>query len=180
MTASTRIHVLAFLGAALLPLASPLEAQALSVKVNGTNYEVFFASSSYNSNPDFFGAIPSGQTPWWENAGLASAFATEVYDQLGENVYQTSYGPFFAYDYNPTGLGEIYGLAQNTLDINDQLDLGSSTPLAASTIHPYAFAKAHTPVPVPAPLPLFGAAAAFGWARRLRNNRKLINSKLPR
>jgi hypothetical protein len=175
MTISTRIKVLAFAGASILPLC-PLAAQAAAVNVGGTNYEVFFTSVSYNGNTDLFGAAPAGQMPWWGNVGLASAFASEVYDQVGENVYQGGYGPVFAYQYNLAGAGEVYGLAQNTLDINDQLDLGSATPLAASMTYPYAYAVANTPVP--APMPLFGAAAAFGWARRLRNNRRLINSKI--
>lgn len=175
MTASTRIQVLAFVGACLLPLATPFAAQAVTINVSGTDYEVFYTSTSYNSSPDLFGAASPGQMPWWGNAALASTFAFEVFNQLGEDIYQAGYGPVFAYAYNPTGSGEVYGLAQNTLDINDQLDLGSSYPLAANVMHPYAYARANTPVP--APIPLFGAAAAFGWARRLRNNQKLINSK---
>jgi hypothetical protein len=175
MTASTRIHVLAFVGACLLPLTTPLAAQAVTINVSGTDFEVFYTSTSYISSPNLFGAASPGQMPWWGNAALASTFAFEVYKQLGENVYQTGYGPVFAYAYNPAGSGEVYGLAQNTLDISDQLDLGSSYPLAAIVMHPYAYARANNPVP--APIPLFGAAAAFGWARRLRNNLKLINSK---
>jgi hypothetical protein len=175
MTASTRIHVLAFVGASLLPLATPLAAQAVTINVGGTDYEVFYTSTSYNANPDLFGAASPGQMPWWGNAALASAFALEVYNQLGQDVYQVGYGPVFAYDYNPANSGEVYGLAQNTLDINDQLNLDSIAPLAASVTHPYAYARANTSVP--APMPLFGAAAAFGWARRLRNNLKLINGK---
>ena len=183
MTASTRIHVLAFVGACLLPLSSPLAAQAVTINLSGTNYEVFFTTTSYNTNPDLFAAAPAGQMPWWGNVSLASSFAAKVYDQLGENVYQTSYGPVFAYGYSPAGFGGVYGLAQNTQDIDDQLDLGlgSATPIAASLTYSYAYAKANTPVDVPAPMPLFGAAAAFGWSRRLRrrlrSNQKLINSK---
>jgi hypothetical protein len=175
MTASTRIHVLAFVGASLLPLATPLAVQAVSINVGGTDYEVFYTSTSYNANPDLFGAASPGQMPWWGNASLASAFALEVYNQLGQDVYQVGYGPVFAYDYNPANSGEVYGLAQNTLDINDQLNLDFTDPLAANVMHPYAYARANTPVP--APIPLFGAAAAFGWARRLRNNLKLNNGK---
>lgn len=178
MTASTRIHLLAFVGASLLPLASPLAAQAVAINVSGIDYEVIYTSTSYNASSDLFGAGSPGQMPWWNSATLAYNFALAVYDQLGVNVYQTGYGPVFAYDYNPAGTGEIYGLAQNTLDTNDQLNLDSFTPLAANVMHPYAYAKANTPVP--APMPLFGAAAAFGWARRLRNKRKLITSKVCR
>jgi hypothetical protein len=155
----------------------------VTINLSGTNYEVFFTTTSYNTNPDLFGAAPAGQMPWWGNVSLASSFAAKVYDQLGENVYQTSYGPVFAYGYSPAGFGEVYGLAQNTQDIDDQLDLGlgSATPIAASSTYSYAYANVNTPVEVPAPMPLFGAAAAFGWSRRLRrrlrSNQKLINSK---
>lgn len=181
MTASTRIHVLAFVGASLLPLASPLAAQAVTINVSGIDYEVFYTSTSYNANPDLFAAASPGRMPWWGNLGLASLFATELYDQLGENVYQTGYGPVFAYDYNSAGSGEVYALVQNTQDTTAQSNLDSSAPLLANVMHPYAYARANTPVP--APMPLFGAAAAFGWARRLRNNqsaRTLAESPLRR
>ena len=181
MTASTRIHLLAFVGASLLPLASPLAAQAVTINVSGTDYEVFYTSTSYNANPDLFGAATPGRMPWWGSAALAYDFGLAVYDQLGKDVYQAGYGPVFAYDYNPAVFGGVYGLAQNTLDLSDQLDLGSATPLAANVSLPYAYARANTPVP--APMPLFGAAAAFGWARRLRNNqsaRSLAESPLRR
>jgi hypothetical protein len=178
MTASTRIHVLAFVGAALLPLASPLAAQAVSINVSGIDYEVFYTSTSYNANPDLFGAASPGRMPWWGNMGLASFFAAELYNQLGEDVYSVGYGPVFAYDHNSAGYGEVYGVAQNTKDTTDQLNFDSSNPLAASVTYPYAYARANTPVP--APMPLFGVAAAFGWARRLRHNQKLINRKVCR
>ena len=174
MTASTRIHVLAFIGASLLPLASPLAAQAVTINVSGTDYEVFYTSTSYNANPDLFGAASPGRMPWWGSAALAYDFGLAVYDQLGEDVYPGGYGPVFAYDYNSAGSDEVYGVVQNTQDTNEQLNLDSSAPLLANVMHPYAYARANTPVP--APMPLFGAAAAFGWARRLRNNQKLINS----
>ena len=174
MTASTRIHLLAFIGASLLPLASPLAAQAVSINVSGTDYEVLYTTTSYNANPDLFGAASPGRMPWWGSAALAYDFGLAVYNQLGEDVYSVGYGPVFAYNYNSTGSGEVYGLAQNTQDTTDQLNLDSSNPLAASLSLPYAYARANTPVP--APMPLFGAAAAFGWARRLRNNQKLVNS----
>ena len=176
MTASTRIHLLAFVGASLLPLASPLAAQAVSINVGGTDYEVFYTTTSYNANPDLFGAASPGRMPWWGNMGLASLFAAELYDKLGEDVYQPDYGPVFAYGYNPANPGYVYALAQNTLDLSDQLNLDSSNPLEAGLSLPYAYAYARANTPVPAPMPLFGAAAAFGWARRLRHNQKLINS----
>jgi len=172
MTASTRIHLLAFVGASLLPLASPLAARAVSINVSGTDYEIFYISTSYNANPDLFGAASPGLMPWWGSEALAYTFGFAVYGQLGDDVYQAGYGPVFAYNYDSAGFGEVYGVAQSTQDTDDQLFFDSSDPLAASETHPYAYARANTSVP--GPMPLFGAAAAFGWARRLRNNQKLI------
>lgn len=178
MTAATRIQALAFVAASMLPLAFPLAAEALAIKVGGTEYEVSFSPIAYKANPVLFSATTPGQMAWWGNPVLAASFAAEVFDQLGVNVYQAGYGPVFAYDYKPAGLGEVYGIAQNTLDINDQLVLDSATPLAAALAHPFAYATATASVP--APLPLCGVAAAFGWARRLRNHQQLIQSRLLR
>jgi hypothetical protein len=175
MMVAPRIQALAFIGASMLPLAFPLAAQALAIKVGGIDYEVSFTSTSYQASPDLFGVAPPGLMPWWGNPILAATFASEVYDQLGVNVIQAGYGPVFAYDYSSAGLGEAYGIAQNTLDINDQLVLDSAAPLAANVTHPFAYATANTSVP--APLPLFGAAFAFGWARRLRKNKLLTNGQ---
>jgi hypothetical protein len=177
MTVSTRVQVLAFVGASLLPLATPLAAHALAINISGIDYEVSFVSASYNADPDLFGAAPLGRMPWWGNAGLASAFAAEVYNQLGENVYQASYGPVFAYGYSLAGSGEVYGVVQNTLDINDQLDLGSTSPLEAGATYSYAYATGDTAVP--APIPLLGTVAAFARAKRLRRNRKLMRVVVP-
>ncbi|MFN9915096.1 MAG: hypothetical protein ACK53L_21075, partial [Pirellulaceae bacterium] len=77
----------------MLPLAFPLAAQALAIKVGGTDYEVSFSSIAYTANPALFAAITPGQMAWWGNPVLAATFAAEVYDQLGANVYQAGYGP---------------------------------------------------------------------------------------
>jgi hypothetical protein len=167
-------------GALLLPLASAIPAQAVLVNVGSTTYDVSFITTSQSLSSALFAATAPGQMPWWGDLGLASTFADQVYDQLGLNLYQADYGAVFAYDYNPGGLGEVYGIVQNTSDTSSQLDLDSTSPLAAANPYPYAIATAASTTAVPVPLPLLGAAAAFGWARRLRINRKLINSKRSR
>ena len=170
----------AVFGALLLPLASAIPAQAVSVNVGSTSYDVSFITISQNLSPALFAASAPGQMPWWGDPGLASTFAAQVYDQLGFNLYQAGYGAVFAYNYNTAGLGEVYGIVQNTLDTSDQLDLDSTSPLAAANPYPYAIAAAASTTAVPAPLPLLGATAAFGWARRLRSNRNLIIRKMSR
>jgi hypothetical protein len=168
----------AVVGALLLPLASAIPAQALSVNVGSMSYDVSFTTTSQNLSSALFAATAPGQMPWWGDPGLASTFAAQVYDQLGLNLYQAGYGAVFAYDYNPAALGEVYGIVQNTSDTSDQLDLDSTSPLTAANPYPYAIAAPASTTAVPAPLPLLGATAAFGWARRLRSNRNLIIRKV--
>jgi hypothetical protein len=167
----------AIVGALLLPLASVNPAQAVSVNVSGTSYDVSFITTSQNQNSALFAAAAPGQMPWFSDLGLASTFAAQVYNQLGLNLYQTGYGAVFAYDYDPAGLGEVYGIVQNTSDISDQLNLDSTSPLAAANPYPYAIATAISTTAVPAPASLLGATAALGWARRIRNRRTLCLGK---
>lgn len=155
-------------GALLLPLASAIPAQAVSVIVSGTSYDVSYTTTSHNLSSTLFAATAPGQMPWWGDPVLASTFAAQVYDQLGLNLYQADYGAVFAYDYNPAGSGEVYGIVQNTSDTSDQLNLDSTSPLAAANSYPYAIAAPASTTAVPAPVPLLGATAAFGWARRMR------------
>ena len=159
--------LLGWLAGCALPLAACLPAQAVVVNILGSNYDVTITSTSHNANPIAFGTPTAGQMPWWGDSSLASTFASQVYDQLGDG-YQPGYGPVFAYQFIATPSAEVYGITQNTTDINDQLDLDASAPLSAATAYAYASASLITPVPVPGPLPLAGAAAAFAWSRRLR------------
>jgi hypothetical protein len=170
----------AVVGALLLPLASAIPAQAVLVNVGSTFYDVSYTTTPQNLSSALFAATAPGQMPWWGDPVLASTFAAQVYDQLGLNLYQAGYGAVFAYDYNTTGLGEVYGIVQDTSNISSQLDLDSTFPLLAANSYPYAIAAATTTTAVPAPLPLLGATAAFGWARRLRSNRNLIIRKAGR
>lgn len=169
--------LLGWLAGCALPLAACLPAQAVVVNILGSNYDVTFTSTSYIANPIAFGTPPVGQMPWWGDSSLASTFASQVYDQLGDG-YQTGYGPVFAYQFISTPSAEVYGITQNTTDINDQLDLDASAPLSAATAYAYASASLTTPpVEVPAPLPLLGGAAAMAWSRRLR--RRIRSSQRP-
>ncbi|MEB3260899.1 MAG: hypothetical protein VKP63_09770 [Cyanobacteriota bacterium] len=88
---------------------------------------------------------------------LASEFAAQVYSSLGSG-WSSTYGPVFAHG---ESLGQVLGLTQSISNPLDQIDV---TP-ATNAMVTYAIAS----TPVPGPLPLFGAAAAFGWSRRLKN-----------
>jgi len=169
MTASQSSSFLGWLACCTLPFIACLPAQAVVVNILGSDYEVTFTSTSYNANSAAFAAPPAGLKPWWGNSTLASNFATQVYNQLGDG-YTTGYGPVFAYQYTGSPSNQVFGIVQNTTDINDQLDLDASSPLSAATTYAYASASLITPAPagVPTPLPILGATAAMAWTRRLR------------
>lgn len=176
MTPFTRLRLLIASSACLLPLISLQPAKAVVINLDGNSYDISVTNTSYTANPAAFSALPGGQMPWWGDLILASRFASEVYDQLGLDLYEPGYGAVFAYAFSPAGSGEINGVVQDTSDINSSLILDSLSPLGADNTYPYAFVQAASPVPIPGPLPLLGTVAAFGWARRIRSKTRHFNS----
>ena len=150
----------AVVGALLLPLASAIPAQAVSVNVGSTSYDVSFTTTSQNLSSTLFAATAPGQMPWWGSQSDADFFAGEVFDALGEGS-TAGYGPLFAYDYNASS-AEVIGSLQDFSAPGSFID---GTPAATATVK---YAIANATAPVPGPLPLFGAAAAFGCSRQLR------------
>lgn len=169
MTCPNSSNLFSSLAACLIHVAALTPAHGAVVTVLGSQYDVTTTSASYSANTAFFDALPVGNMPWWGDLVLASNFASQVFDQLGDG-YALGYGPIFAYQFNLTTTPSVYGITQNTSDPNDQLDLDASAPLSPSTTYSYAFATLVSPssTGAPAPLPLLGAAAAMGWSRRLR------------
>lgn len=147
-----------------LPLLSALPAAAVTVIVDGNSYDVTVFTGSYNSNTSLFQSLSPGQMPWWGDTtgDTASAFATQVFNQLGSGP-TSGYGPVFAYDIDAGG---VVGITQSlthlpsqnveTIGLNDSVAYAIATPLGPP------------PNQVPAPLPVFGAMAAFGCSRKLR------------
>lgn len=79
----------------------------------------------------------------------------------GVGIYYTSLSPYTTL-YLTSEIGNFDGsfLTSNDSPINNSLP----STFSANTL-------TFTPnIPVPGPLPLFGAAAAFGWSRRLRRS----------
>ena len=155
-------------------------AQAYVVTVGGVQYDVTTFTGTYNANTSKFEtAANGGVMPWWGNQTLANSFATAVGANLGTpNSYigNTS-GPAFSYQ---TNTGATVGKNWCTANCMSNPDLIFVVYANSAT---YAQATLYTP-PVPAPLPLFGAAAAFGFSRNLRNRIKrtpgVLGSGLPR
>ncbi len=156
MSTSFRIAAIAILSTAALPCLSPTPASAVVVNVGGHPYDVTVLNTAYANSTGMFQLPPAGAMPWWGDDMLASEFAAEVYNSLGAG-WDANYGPVFAHG---ESLGQVLGLTQSISNPLDQIDV----TLTTNTTMTYAIAT----TPVPGPLPLFGAAAAFGWSRRLR------------
>jgi len=165
MTGTLRLAALALLGGAALPLLTSTPALAVVVTVNGVPYDVNASSMAYILNATTFEQPPQGQMPWWGDDAVASDFAEQVFSQLGPG-WDPDYGPVFAYGLDGPN-NQVLGLTSSLTDPNDQINV---TPAANATV---SYAIATTPVPLP--LPLFGAAAGYGWSRRLRSRLRDTN-----
>ncbi|MEI7863328.1 MAG: DNA translocase FtsK 4TM domain-containing protein, partial [Planctomycetota bacterium] len=140
-------------------------ANTCRVTVGGLQYDVTTFTGSYNSNS----ALLSSQ-PWFEDLSLAQTVSGLVADGLGTpntgiQGFPASEGPYFAYDFGSNQANLVYWRSGNVnvdgIPGNEpQHTWATATVLSAST-------------PAPGPLPLFGAAAAFGFSRKLRKRIKL-------
>ena len=145
------------------------QAQAVVVNVNGQNWNVTTFTGSYNDNISKFNTPANGGVmPWWTgslpSSSLARQFAIAVGLSLG-TANPTEYsngGPFFPYT---LGGGSIFSCFWRQT-LQDRCGFGSE--LTSN----YTWAQAEL-VPAPGPLPALGAAAAFGFSRKLR---KRINA----
>lgn len=155
------------------------QAQALVVNVNGQDWDVTTFSGTYNANTSKFAtAANGGIMPWWFNETAAHAFAIAVDAQLGTpNILDgssgppagTGSGPFFGYVTNGIdnimyGYGWVsnYGVGQGVIGFPSG---GTSRTWAQATLF-------LDTAEVPGPLPALGAAAAFGFSRKLRKRIK--------
>ena len=155
---------------------SPGSAQAFVVNVGGVQYDVTTFIGSYNDNSSKFALPPApGGMPWWGSQSTASQFAAAVRDNLGFwNNGVTCYAciaPLFGW--SATGPGGIIWLEAygNPAFFANPALSGASYPYG---VNEWAYASVvNLPsVPVPGPLPLLGAAAAFGFSRKLRKRTK--------
>lgn len=161
---STLIQVALGAASALATLSLiPDSAKALVVNVGGTNYDVTTFTGKFSDNVSKFATPASGGVmPWWGDEGLAAQFAAAVNGNLGYPNSLNENSEFYAYSVS-TGVNMRYKFSGN-----------SNTPAgffggSVSPVSSYTWAQASlAPAAVPAPLPLFGAAAAFGFSRRLK------------
>ncbi len=183
-----RLQVTLGAAAALAAISlSPGSAQAYVVTVGGTQYDVTTFTGTYSDNISKF-ALPAngGVMPWFEiaNETVADQFANAVEAALGAPNYSGNYGPIFAYYYSPGNpedemsgppgtFGRIYSISTNST-LNASPAPGNVVTYAQATLYTAPAPSA----PAPGPLPLFGAAAAFGFSRKLRKRIKLAPNAL--
>jgi hypothetical protein len=194
----------AVLGAAVaIGVLGAGEAQALVVNVNGQNWNVtFFDGTQGGSNAALFRTpAQGGAMPWFtddaESCGtninaslsacLAAQFARAVGTSLNGELPLRLRFAFSGMTSNSVGPG-VEGTPCTSYDclrtgqfivINT---LGTITPIPVGALEldtePQASIGrwAYVALPVPGPLPALGAAAAFGFSRKLRQRIKVNKS----
>lgn len=165
MKASTLFGPALLLSLASLTLLRPTDAHALqtvTVNVGGQLYNVSSITTSYSASTSLFQTPANGGSmPWWgETPTNVGNFVNAVSAALGTpNLGGTgafTYGPFFAaLAYTSNVQSGAYNSATGFIDYPIRNQSGTYTFATATAV-------------VPSPLPLFGAAAAFGMSRRLR------------
>jgi hypothetical protein len=162
------------------------QAQALVVTVNGQQWDVTTFTGSYFDNVTKFNtAANGGVMPWFNNYPLAEEFATAVAGGFGvTNNQNPSFdggtGPWFGVeasapdpDQEPPFPGEIsYRMSAFELFDGSWFTTGFVDNMSVSGVWAPA-TPFNDDTPVPGPLPVFGAAAAFGFSRKLRKRIKV-------
>lgn len=163
---------------------SPGSTQAFVVNVGGVQYDVTAFTGTYNANTSKFQTVANGGVmPWWGNCpqqGCTESLARQFADALAGaipagTVAGAIYGPSFGYQ-------EFYPNADGSIDMTYYTsDRGFGQGPGTSTGDPgkgevVTWAQAVELFPqsaeVSGPLPALGAAAAFGFSRKLRKNIK--------
>ena len=159
------------------------QARAYVVNIGGQNYNVTTFTGSYNDNKSKFAQTPGGEMPWWGDSSLATQFSNALGYSLGApNSIETlsagspkniNVGPYFAYSsivdkitYLLTDTAATY--YPNPSPLIFSVDLNSSVTWAQVARQ----RDNNPPSTVPGPLPALGAAAAFGFSRKLRKRIK--------
>jgi hypothetical protein len=168
------------LGVALaMGVLSAGQAQAFVVNVGGQDYDVTTFAGTYTANKSKF-AKPAngGDMPWWGNADLAYSFALSVDHSLSSiNDIGRLVGPLFADKIRATNLGNTPGPAFY-VKVDYGFYYGNFDSQFNETQATWAQAVSYraSASSVPGPLPALGAAAAFGFSRKLRKRIKRSNN----
>ena len=184
-------------GAASSLLLAPSAAIAVTIAVNGSDWEVKTVTGSWGLDGTNVGGQDLTKTPWYGSSYWAENSAAVVDDAFGK-PNGGIYGAYFAYESgllfpNPALWRDAQNCRTRNSLTNDciyvKLYLDADAPytyyympMAAAAIASYTYAYA-VPVgtaggldnssSVPGPLPILGLAAAFGFSRKLRKRIKL-------
>jgi MYXO-CTERM domain-containing protein len=145
------------------------EASAILVNVSGVSYDVTTFTGDYSSNAAKFN---STDMPWWGDTTKASAFASAVGTQLGLPNTPGQRGPYFA-------ISAPSETVNTQVFFNGLGVVGFGVPTSQGAAYAILVSQSPSSSSVPGPLPLFGAAAAFGWSRRLRSRITVHRPDLP-
>ena len=145
---------------------APREAQALTVEVEGTTYDLTIYSGSFDSNTSFF-ATPAngGKMSWWGNETHAQQLASKLAAGLSSTPLPSN-GPLFAFAFNSPYVSASY-FDLTTLGISDVVD---TVEVSWSSQQTYVVENK----PVPAPLPILATAVCFTAIRRLRRLSSIV------
>ena len=158
-----------------LELLAPSAAQAIVVIVDGEPWDVQTVTGSFGdgTNVGGFNLTDPANAPWWEDEDRAFRFAEAVGAGLGlqigffesetEEEFLEQIGPFFAWSFSMRQIGrgsENFVQSCAFVPSSDPACLPGTTP-----DDQVVYARATL---VPGPLPVLGAAAAFGYSRKLR------------
>jgi hypothetical protein len=192
-------------GAVAMGVLGAGEAQALVVNVNGQNWNVtFFDGTQGGSNAALFRTpAQGGAMPWFtdnaascgtninasESTCLAAQFARAVGTSLNGALPLRLRFAFSGMTSNSVGMGEAGTACTGSsclrtgqfITINTT---GTPVPVGALELDTepqdftgrWAYVDPVYPLPVPGPLPALGAAAAFGFSRKLRQRIKVNKS----
>ena len=174
------------LGSAQAACAPGTPAGTCRVTVNGLQYDVTTFTGSYIDNISKFAQPPApGVMPWWGVTGtdfddvVAIEFAAEVGAGLGTQDPGTqdggAAGPFFGWFAYPCALTQYLsnvcvGGAFAAWDLPNNEVQVALTPIPGGIPLVWASVDPVPAVPVPGTIPLFGAAAAYGFSRKLRKH----------
>ena len=153
------------------------QARAVIVTVGGQDWDVTTFTGAYNDNTaKFQTAANGGVMPWWGSESLAGEFATTVSNSLGFPNLDGASSSFFGWDVadnSYVGLKRLANYPPNAPYLESSIWVFPSSAV-------WAQATPASPSSVPGPLPALGAAAAFGFSRKLRkrikNNTSSVSS----
>jgi len=152
------------------------QAQAVVVSVNGQNWNVTTFTGTFNANTSKF-ATPAngGVMPWWTGVNgqfsSANSFANAVALSLGLPNFGDIGGPLFPFSSQPPKPLLAYVQEDGLGGASTFFGCTNCNPVGRDEIATWAQAEL-VPAPAPGPLPVFGAAAAFGFSRKLRQRIK--------